>query len=87
MCVELADSIFNRCSILKIKKMASSRLIAMLDDWVREAVARHGDNWPAIMTALEENLEGLEKEQRAELSSQIALLLANSSAAVNSEIH
>jgi len=67
--------------------MTSFCLIAMLDGWVREAVARHGDNWPAIMTALEENLDGLEKDQRAELSSQIALLLANSSAAANSEIH
>ena len=32
--------------------MAPIRLIAMLDGWVREAVARHGDNWPAIMAAL-----------------------------------
>jgi hypothetical protein len=67
--------------------MAPSRLIAMLDDWVREAVARHGDNWPAIMAALEQNLDGLGKEQRAELSGQIALLLATSSDAVNSGLH
>ena len=56
--------------------MAASPLIAELDGWVREAVARHGDNWPAIMAALEENLSELGKEQRAELSGQIALLLA-----------
>jgi len=67
--------------------MAPSRLIAMLDGWVREAVARHGDNWAAIMAALEENLDGLEKDQRAELSGQIALLLATSSDAVNSGLH
>ena len=67
--------------------MAPSRLIAMLDGWVREAVARHGDNWPAIMAALEKNLAGLEEDQRAELSGQIALLLANSSDAVRSELH
>jgi hypothetical protein len=67
--------------------MTSSNLIAMLDGWVREAVARHGDNWPAIMAALEENLGGLEKDQRAELSSRIALLLATSSDAVNAELH
>jgi hypothetical protein len=67
--------------------MTSSSLIAMLDGWVRDAVARHGDNWPAIMSALEKNLDGLEKDQRAELSSRIALLLATSSDAVNSELH
>ena len=67
--------------------MTPFRLIAMLDGWVREAVARHGDNWPAIMAALEENLDGLEKDQRAELSGQIALLLASGTGNVNSEIH
>ena len=67
--------------------MAPSRLIALLDGWVREAVARHGDNWPAIMAALEENLDGLGKDQRAELSSQITLLLATSSQTVTSEFH
>ena len=67
--------------------MAPSRLIGMLDGWVREAVARHGDNWPAIMASLEENLGGLEEDQRAELSGQIAFLLATSSDAVNSELH
>ena len=67
--------------------MTSSRLIAMLDGWVREAVVRHGDDWPAIMAALQENLDGLEKDQRTELSSRIALLLATSSDAVNSELH
>ena len=67
--------------------MAPSRLIAMLDGWVREAVARNGDNWPAIMSTIEKNLDGLEEGQRAELSSRIALLLATSSDAVNSEPH
>ena len=67
--------------------MAPSRLIAMLDGWVREAVARHGDNWPAIMAALEQNLDGLGKDQRAELSGRIALLLATSSDAADSGLH
>lgn len=61
--------------------MAASTLIATLDGWVREAVARHGDNWPAIIAAVEAHLGGLGKEQRAELSDQIALLLANTSIA------
>jgi hypothetical protein len=65
--------------------MVQSPLIAMLDSWVREAVARHGDNWPAIMAAVEENLDGLGTEQRSELSGQIALLLATSSG--SSELH
>ena len=60
--------------------MAPSSVIVMLDGWVREAVARYGDNWPAIMSAIEKNLDGLEEDQRAELSSQIALLLATCSA-------
>ena len=59
----------------------------MLDGWVREAVVRHGDNWPAIMAVLEQKLDGLGKEQREELSGQIALLLATSSDVVNSELH
>lgn len=67
--------------------MAPSPLIAMLDGWVREAVARHGDNWPAIMAAIQENLGELEKEQRAELSGQIAFLLATSSDIANSGLH
>lgn len=67
--------------------MAPSRLIAMLDGWVREAVVRHGDNWPAVMAALEQKLDGLGKEQREELSGQIALLLATRSDAVSSELH
>lgn len=67
--------------------MTSSSLVAMLDGWVREAVARHGDNWSAIMAALEENLDGLEKDQRAELSGQIALFLATSCDALNSGLH
>ena len=66
--------------------MAPSSVIVMLDGWVREAVARYGDNWPAIMSAIEKNLDGLEENQRAELSSQIALLLATSSAR-SSEFH
>lgn len=66
--------------------MAPSSVIVMLDGWVREAVARYGDNWPAIMSAIEKNLDGLEENQRAELSSQIALLLATSSAG-SSEFH
>lgn len=67
--------------------MAQSPLIAMLDGWVREAVARHGDNWPAIMAAIQDNLGELEKEQRAELSGQIAWLLATSSDVANSGLH
>lgn len=67
--------------------MTSSALVAMLDGWVREAVARHGDNWPAIMAVLEENLDGLEKDQRTELSGQIALLLTTNSDAAFSGLH
>ena len=67
--------------------MTSFSLVAMLDGWVREAVARHGDNWPAIMVALEEHLDVLGKDQRAELSGEIALLLATSSDAAHSELH
>jgi hypothetical protein len=51
---------------------------ALLDGWAREAVVRHGDNWIAIMAALEENLGALAEGQRVELSSRIALLLASS---------
>ena len=67
--------------------MTSSALVAMLDGWVREAVARHGDNWPAIIAALEEHLDVLEKDQRAALSGQIALLLTTSSDAPLSGLH
>ena len=67
--------------------MSPSPLVAMLDGWVREAVARYGDDWPAIMAALEENLDRLGKEKRAELSGQIAFLLAASAGAVNSGLH
>ncbi|MEO8300692.1 MAG: hypothetical protein ABI608_02795 [Rhizomicrobium sp.] len=67
--------------------MAPSPLIAMLDGWVREAVARHGDNWPAIIAAIQENLGELENAQRAELSGQIAFLLATSSDIANSGLH
>ena len=67
--------------------MTPSALTAMLDGWVREAVARHGDNWPAILAAVERNLDRLEERQRVELSSQIALLLATNSGAGNAEFH
>jgi hypothetical protein len=67
--------------------MTPSTLVVMLDGWMREAVARHGDNWPAIMAALEEQLGVLGKEQRAELSSQVALLLTVSSNAAHSGLH
>jgi hypothetical protein len=67
--------------------MESIPLIAMLDGWVREAVACHGDNWTAVMAALEEKLEGLGTEQRAALSGQVALLLGANSNLANSELH
>jgi hypothetical protein len=57
--------------------MMSTALIRLLDGWVREAVARHGDDWPAIMASVEENLGGLGDEQRTELSQQITLILAS----------
>ena len=60
--------------------MMSTTLISLLDRWVREAVARHGDNWPAIMASVEENFAGLGDKQRAELSQQITLILAAGSA-------
>ena len=59
--------------------MMSPALISLLDSWVREAVARHGDNWAAIMAAVEENIAGLEDPQRTELSQQMALILASGS--------
>jgi hypothetical protein len=55
--------------------MMSAELISLLDRWVREAVARHGDDWPAVMASVEENLEDIGETQRAELSRQIALIL------------
>jgi hypothetical protein len=58
--------------------MMSPALISLLDSWVREAVARHGDNWAAIMAAVEAKIESLEEQQRAELSQQITLILASS---------
>jgi hypothetical protein len=58
--------------------MMSPALISLLDSWVREAVARHGDNWAAIMVAVEAKIESLEEQQRAELSQQITLILASS---------
>ena len=57
--------------------MTPTALITLLDGWVRDAVSRHGDNWPAIMAALEENMEGLGNQQRTELSGKIALLLSS----------
>ena len=56
----------------------SPELISLLDSWVREAVARHGDNWCAIMASVEENLEDIGEQQRTELSQQIALMLISS---------
>lgn len=55
----------------------SPELITLLDSWVRDAVARHGDDWRAIMASVEEKLECLGEKQRAELSQQIALILAS----------
>jgi|GEM_PF-2685177 len=57
--------------------MMSPALISLLDDWVREAVARHGDDWPAIKACVEENIAGLGDAQRKELSQQITLILAS----------
>jgi hypothetical protein len=57
----------------------SPTLINLLDSWVREAVARHGDNWAAIMAAVEENIESLEDPQRTELSQQMTLIFASGS--------
>ena len=56
--------------------MMSTALISLLDNWVREAVARYGDDWPAIMACVEENLGRLGDEQRIQLSQQITLILA-----------
>ena len=56
--------------------MMSAELISLLDSWVREAVACHGDDWPAIMAFVERNLCSLGDAQRAELSQQISLILA-----------
>jgi len=67
--------------------MEAIPLIAMLDGWVRDAVARHGDNWTAVMAALEEKLDGLGAEQRVALCGQIALLLGTGSNPINSELH
>ena len=67
--------------------MTPTVLISLLDGWVREAVASHGDDWPAIMAALEKNLGGLGNKQRIELSSQIALLLASCSNGTHSGLN
>jgi hypothetical protein len=69
------------------RAMIPTVVIALLDGWVREAVARHGDNWPAIMAALEENFETLADGQRAELSSQISLLLASGNCVADSDFN
>jgi hypothetical protein len=57
--------------------MMSPTMISLLDSWVREAVARHGDNWAAIMAMVEKNIESLEDQERTELSQQITLILAS----------
>ncbi len=67
--------------------MTSSTLISLLDGWVRDAVARHGDNWAAIMATVEENIESLEKEQRTDLSQQIRLILASGSSFAGPKSH
>jgi len=67
--------------------MTTTALIVLLDSWVRDAVARHGDDWPAIMAALEENMERLGGAQRTELSSQIALLLASCPDSLDFSVH
>jgi hypothetical protein len=67
--------------------MTTTALIALLDGWVRDAVARHGDDWPAIRAALEENMEQLGGNQRTQLSSEIALLLAACPNNMNSGFH
>jgi hypothetical protein len=67
--------------------MTTTALIALLDRWVREAVARHGDDWPAIRAALEESMGGLGSQQRTELSNRIALLLASCSNSPDSGLH
>jgi hypothetical protein len=64
--------------------MMSTALISLLDGWVREAVARYGDDWPAIMASVEENLGGLCNEERTELSQQITLILASQPVLANS---
>jgi len=67
--------------------MTPTVLITLLDDWVRDAVSRHGDDWPAIMAALEENMEGLGNKQRTEFSGKIALLLASCTNGAQSSPH
>jgi hypothetical protein len=67
--------------------MMSTALISLLDGWVREAVARYGDDWPAIMASVEESLGGLCNEERTELSQQITLILASQPVLANSAPH
>jgi hypothetical protein len=67
--------------------MTPTVLLSLLDGWVREAVANHGDDWPAIMATLEKNMGVLGNKQRTELSSQIALLLASCSDGTHSGLN
>ena len=71
---QLAPFIFNASSILNISKMATV-FIKLLESWVGEAVACHGDDWSKIMAFVEKKLESLEGNQRAELSKQLELVL------------
>jgi hypothetical protein len=75
-CLQLAGFIFNRSSILNINAMTTI-FINLLERWVREAVARHGDDWPAIMAFVEEKLEALSDDQREDLSKQLDLVFAS----------
>lgn len=67
--------------------MMSTALISLLDSWVREAVACHGDDWPAIMAFVERNLDGLGDNQRTELSQQISLILASGPVVASPNTH
>lgn len=67
--------------------MMSVELISLLDSWVREAVARHGDDWPAIMAFVERNMDSLGDSQRTELSQQISLILASSPVLASPNTH
>jgi hypothetical protein len=75
-CPQLAAFIFNGSSILNINTMTTI-FINLLERWVREAVARHGDDWPAIMAFVEEKLEDLSDDQREELSKQLDLVFVS----------
>lgn len=58
--------------------MMTTVFIKMLEDWVQEAVACHGDDWTAIYAFVEDKLAGLTDPQRTDLAAQLALLLAAS---------